>query len=69
MSFSTWKKRSSLYTSFYSYLAHATPGRRSDLEDVAAAAYKAGYREAMKVAEEIATNAILLRQKMQKPSP
>ena len=60
MSFSKWKKRSKLFQ----MVIQRVGMERLYVEDVAAAAYKAGYREAMKVAEEIATNAILLRQKM-----
>jgi hypothetical protein len=58
MSFANWKKRSKLFQMVIKRVGM----ERLYVEDVAAAAYKAGQRDAMKVAEEIAKNAILYLQ-------
>ena len=57
MAFSDWKKRSNVYKETISRHKFAWP----DIEDACAAAYKAGQRDGMKVAEVIAQNAIVLR--------
>ena len=60
MTFAEWKKRSKLFVAF------KDSAERYGLryEEVARAAYKAGEREGLKVAEAIAINAIMLRSKL-----
>lgn len=60
MSFADWKKRSKLFA------AYKDRSQREGiaLEEACAAAYKAGEREGIKVAEAVAMNAIMLRQKL-----
>lgn len=62
MAFADWKKRSRVYKETIDRNMFAWP----DIEDACAAAYKAGQRDGMKVAEAIAQNAIGLRFKLGK---
>ena len=60
MTFADWKKRSKLFAAY----KDGSEREGIALEAACAAAYKAGEREGMKIAEAVAMNAIILRQKL-----